>query len=132
MLLLVACRPCTVHSPAHSCSTPPDPISFHWPGPMESVSSDPVFLFLEPALGFDGGHAPRAGGGDRLAVEVVLDVSAGEYPLDVGAGAVEGADVAVVPQLQLALEQRRVGLVPDGHEQPGDVQGGGFAGGDVP
>ena len=40
-------------------------------------------VVLEPALGVDGGHAARAGGGDRLAVGVVLDVAAGEDALDV-------------------------------------------------
>ena len=34
---------------------------------------------LEPALGVDRGHAARAGGGDGLAVGVVLDVAAGEH-----------------------------------------------------
>ena len=34
---------------------------------------------LQPALGIDGGHAPRAGGGDGLPVGVVLDVAAGEH-----------------------------------------------------
>ena len=38
----------------------------------------------EPALGVDGRHAARAGGGDGLAVDVVLDVAAGEDAFDVG------------------------------------------------
>jgi hypothetical protein len=39
----------------------------------------------QPALGVDGGHAARSGGGDCLAVGVILNVAAGEDTLDVGA-----------------------------------------------
>ena len=45
-----------------------------------------VVAGLEPALGVDGGHAAGAGGGDGLAVDVVLDVAAGEDAVDVGGG----------------------------------------------
>ena len=37
-------------------------------------------LSLQIALGVDGGHAAGAGGGDGLAVDVVLDVATGEDP----------------------------------------------------
>src|SRR5579862_4311141 len=40
---------------------------------------------FEPALGVDGGHAPRTRGGDRLAVDVVLHVPTGEHAVHVGA-----------------------------------------------
>src|SRR3546814_9032330 len=43
-----------------------------------------VVLGLEPALRVQGGLAARTGGGDGLAVGVVLHVAAGEHALDVG------------------------------------------------
>ena len=72
--------------------------------PRPSPSGPPI---LEPALGVEGGHAPRPRGRDRLAVDVVLDVAAGEHPVDAGARALEGPDVAVLLELELTLEQRR-------------------------
>src|SRR3954471_14915363 len=45
-------------------------------------------LALQPALGVDGRHAPRTGGGDGLAVGVVLDVAGRKHAFDVGTGAV--------------------------------------------
>src|SRR3546814_942537 len=43
-----------------------------------------VVLGLEPALRVQGGLAARTGGGDGLAVGVVLQVAAGEYAHHVG------------------------------------------------
>jgi hypothetical protein len=89
---------------------------------MEDPSRLLAALF-EPAFGVDGGHAARPGRGDGLAVVVVLHVASGEHAVHAGAGgAVEGADVAVVIQLELALEQGAVGLVPDGHEEAGHAE----------
>src|SRR5579872_361663 len=86
-----------------------------WPGGRRTIQRPPCggcsrsgALGLEVALGVDGGHAPRAGGGDRLAVVVVLQVPAGEDPLDARDRAPEGPDVAEVVELELALDDRRV------------------------
>ena len=70
---------------------------------------------------------PEPGGGDGLAVGVVLHVAAGEHTLDVGGGGparAPGDEVAVVLELELALQQVGVGLVADGHEQAGDREVG--------
>ena len=50
---------------------------------------------LEVALGVDRGHAARAGGGDGLAVDVILHVAAGEHARHARARAVVRDDVAV-------------------------------------
>ncbi len=42
-----------------------------------------VLLLLEEALGVERGHRARAGGGDRLAVRVILHVARGEDARDV-------------------------------------------------
>src|SRR5262245_1183283 len=58
-----------------------------WPWPGRRRRPRPpsvVAAGLQPALDVDGGHAPRAGGRDGLAVDVVLDVAAGEDAFDVG------------------------------------------------
>src|SRR4051794_12212041 len=61
---------------------------------------------LEVALGLDGRHAPAAGRGDGLAVDVVLHVAAREDPLERGSGrAALGEDVAVLVEVELAGEQ---------------------------
>src|SRR5689334_7802749 len=54
----------------------------------------------EPAFGVDPGGRAGAGGGDRLAVDVVDDVAAGEDARDVGPrGRVVDLDVAGLVQL---------------------------------
>ena len=61
---------------------------------------------FEPAFGVDGGHAARPGRGDGLAVGVVLDVTAGEHPGDVGGGrAALGDEVAGGVDIELRVEQ---------------------------
>ena len=45
---------------------------------------------FEPAFAVDGCHAAGAGGGDGLAVGVVLHVAAGEDAVDVGVACVPG------------------------------------------
>src|SRR4051794_15197210 len=94
------------------------------PGPVLRTGSSPLVEGLgEPALGVDRGRRAGAGGGDRLAVDVVDDVTAGEDAVDVGPGrGVVNLDVALVVELQLAGEQLAPGVVADGHEQPADVQ----------
>src|SRR5690606_22540108 len=64
----------------------------------------------EPALGVDGGHAAGAGGGDGLAVDVVLRVAAGEDAGDVGVGRARARlDVAGLVHVEPAAEDGRVG-----------------------
>ena len=53
-----------------------------------------ILLILQKPLRVDRGHAAAAGGGDRLAVNVILDVAAGEDAGDVGLTALVGEDVA--------------------------------------
>jgi len=50
---------------------------------------------LQKSLGIDRRHAPAAGGGNRLAVNEILHVAAGENTRNVGLGAVMGNDVAI-------------------------------------
>src|SRR5687767_7077676 len=56
---------------------------------------------LQVPLGVDGGHAAGAGGGDGLAVDVVLDVAAREDARHARLGAVVGDEVAVGVHLEL-------------------------------
>src|SRR5581483_12111262 len=78
-----------------------------------------------------GRHAPRPGGGDGLAIRVVLDVTGREHTLDVGPGALVGRDVAVLVHVDLAFEHIGVGRMTDGDEHAGDGEVGGVAGFDV-
>src|SRR6056297_3515606 len=88
-----------------------------------------VPLGFEPALRVDRGGAAGTGGGDGLAVDVVLHVAAGEDAVDVGTAARRpGDEVAVVLHGQLTLEQVGVGLVADGDEQAGEGPGAALAG----
>src|SRR6202795_1927151 len=63
-----------------------------------------------------GGHTAGACGGDSLAITMVLHISGDEYAGNRGQAAVVGNEVAIAVHLQLALENGRVGIVPDGHE----------------
>src|SRR3954463_3988297 len=86
----------------------------------------------EPALGVDRRRGTGARGGDGLPVDVVDDVTAGEDPVDVGAGArVLDLDIALVVELELPGEQLAAGVVPDRDEQAADRQGLGAPGLDV-
>src|SRR3989338_1139545 len=75
-----------------------------------------VPLRFQPALGVNGGAAAGPGGGDRLAVDVVVDVAGGEHPFDACPRAVLHDDVALRVELELAAENLGVGLVPDADE----------------
>src|SRR5208282_719691 len=83
-------------------------------GPGDSVGRLRGF---QEALGFDGGHAAGAGGGDGLAIDVVLHVAGDEHALDARFGAVFGHQVAGRVHFKLAAEDFGVGIVADGHEQ---------------
>jgi hypothetical protein len=62
--------------------------------PIRDAEDESVLRF-EPALGLDRGHAAGAGGGDGLAVDLVLNVAAGEDAFDASARrAGVGEDVA--------------------------------------
>src|SRR5579875_3018692 len=53
-----------------------------------------VFLRGEKALGFESGHAAGAGGGDGLAIAVILNVAGGEDAFDAGLCAIMRDEVA--------------------------------------
>src|SRR5262249_55014011 len=73
----------------------------------------------QEALGFERGHAALAGGGHRLAVDVVGDVASGEDPWHRGGGRERrGLDVAGGLHPHLRDEQLGGGRVADGDEDP--------------
>src|SRR5262245_14454991 len=72
----------------------------------------------QEALGFERGHAALAGGGHRLAVDVVGDVASGEDPWHRGGGRECGLDVARRLHLHLPDEQLGGRRVADGDEDP--------------
>ncbi len=88
-------------------------------------------VLFEEFFGLEGGHAAGAGGGDGLSVAAVLDVAAGEDAGDTGQNVVLGLDVAVIVEVDLAVEHFGVGLVADAEEEAGDGKDGLFAGLDV-
>src|ERR1035437_7593832 len=74
----------------------------------------------EVLLGGQGGGAAGACGGDRLPVGVVDQVSGREDPWQVGRGAVVlDCDVALLVEVDLALDELVAGVVADGHEDAG-------------
>ena len=73
-------------------------------------------LALQKPLRVDGRHAARAGGGDGLAVNVVLDIPAGEGSIHARGGSVFGDDIAPFVELQLSGKVFRVGLMTNGHK----------------
>ena len=75
---------------------------------------------LDIPLGVDGRHATRAGRGDGLAVDVILDVAAREHAGYVGRRAAPRHDVAVRVEIHVAADQAGVGDVPDGDEDAVD------------
>ena len=86
----------------------------------------------EEALGFERRHAAQAGGGDRLAVDVVGDVAGGEHAGHRGRGRVRRRlDVAGRLHLDLAGEQLGRRRVADGDEDAVDRHFGERAGLDV-
>ena len=62
-------------------------------------------------------HATTSGGGDCLAVDVVLDIAAGEDAGDVGPGTLAGDKIAVLVHFNLSLEELRVGIMTDRHKK---------------
>ena len=79
----------------------------------------------EEALGVESGGAAGAGRGDGLAVGVVDDVTGAEDTGQVGPGRGRlDLQVALVVQVELALEELRARVVADRDEQAGDRQVG--------
>src|SRR3954467_12600479 len=76
--------------------------------------------FVQMVLGVDRRHAARSRGGNRLPVDVVLDIAAREDAGDAGLRAVVGDDVAVLIELDLATEQRGIRRMADRHEHAAD------------
>src|SRR5439155_856208 len=70
----------------------------------------------QPAFGIERGHASGAGGGDRLPVVIVGDVSGGEDPLDTGVRPLGRCplNVPFLVELELAPEEISIGGVADG------------------
>ena len=54
-----------------------------------------VLLCREKSLGVYGGHTTRTGGGDRLAVNMILNIAAGKHARNIGVGAVMRQDISV-------------------------------------
>ena len=76
-------------------------------------------MFRKITLSFQGRHTARAGGGDGLAVDLVLHVAAGKDTFDAGfGGAGDGLDVADIVEIKLALKESGVGLVPNSVKKP--------------
>src|SRR5687767_10041434 len=79
--------------------------------------------FGEEFLRIEGGHAAGAGGGDGLAVDLVLHVAARKHALDTGARAAGlDPDIAVAIEIEMAAEQLGRGLMPDRDEAAIDLQ----------
>src|SRR5215813_7631934 len=82
--------------------------------PAERLCRSAGGLRLQPALGIDRRHAARAGCGDGLSIDAISHITGGKYALDVGVGrAGTDLEIAEVVHIELALENRRVGLVAD-------------------
>ena len=85
-------------------------------------------MILQIPLRIDRRHAAGAGGGNRLAVDMVLDIAAGKDTGDIGLGAVVGEDVSGRIEIELADEQFGIGLMADGDEQAVAFEVGSLAG----
>src|SRR5215831_14416785 len=78
---------------------------------------------FQPTLGFNSRHAAAAGGGDGLAENRVLNVSASENARNVRAGrAWDGFDVSLVVQINLSPDEIGVRIVSNGDKKPIDFQ----------
>src|SRR5450759_3932819 len=78
------------------------------------------FEVAEVPLGIQRRGAARSRGGDRLPVGVVDQVPRSKHAWDVGRGAAAlDSDVAVLVQVDDALDELIARVVADGHEDPG-------------
>src|SRR5438132_11915521 len=71
---------------------------------------------FQVALAVHRSHAAGAGGGDGLAIDMILHVAAGERTGDAGLRAVVCEDVALFVECELAGKQFRVGRMADRDE----------------
>ena len=77
-----------------------------------------TFELGQVALGVEGAHTARAGGGDGLPVDVILHVADREHAGDVRLGRARLRDqVAVLVVVELVDEELRVRLVADRDEE---------------
>ena len=77
----------------------------------------------EVAFGFESGGAAGAAAVTGLAIGVVGDIAGGKDALDVGGGAaVALEDVAVVIEIDDAIEKLGVGDVANGHKNTGRLR----------
>ncbi len=77
---------------------------------------------VEKLFRIHGCLTPCSGGGDRLLINAVMNISRSENSLHIGLGAVMDDDVPLI-QLQLTLEDPGVGRVADGNEHSLNIQG---------
>src|SRR5260370_4206353 len=74
---------------------------------------------FQPTLGFNCGHASRAGRGDCLPEYGILDVTAGKHAGDIRARGIRLClDITEAVAFDLAFENVGVLLVSDWHEHP--------------
>src|SRR5438094_7041765 len=81
-----------------------------------AVRAPSAALFFQEFFGFHGGHAARAGGGDRLAIAAVLNVAAGINAGHPGADVIAGDEIAVLIGLKLAVEHPGIGNMANAQE----------------
>ena len=82
-----------------------------------------IFLGSQIFLGVERGHAAGPRGGDRLTVDLVHHVAAGEHARDAGAGrAGLDLDIAIAVEFELAFEQLGRRRVADRNERAFDVE----------
>jgi hypothetical protein len=76
-----------------------------------------MLLCFEPSLGIDRSHASGASGGYCLPIDPIDYIPRGKDAIDISVGRT-GADLEVTKlvHVELADEDRRVGLMADGHE----------------
>jgi hypothetical protein len=75
-------------------------------------------VFGEVPLGIEGRHTTETGGGDRLAVAMVVGVPRPEDPLDVRPGALVADEVALTVEVELAAERLGRGRWPMARKSP--------------
>src|SRR5690606_4470766 len=89
-----------------------------------------VFRILQPALCVQGGHASGAGTCYGLTIDAVLNIAGGKHARHGSHGChalkpTTGNDVAVF-HVELPGKYVGIGLVPNGNEDPGNIQLFGF------
>ena len=75
-----------------------------------------MFCRFEETFGVDGRHAPTAGGGDRLPVDVILAIARGEDARKVRPGPLSRDDIAALVPIKLPFENPGVRDMADRDE----------------